>query len=157
MYILGIGGVMAEAAAARSRPVEYYNPRPLILVLCFIWGTAVGFSLNFFRDREDLSAQPQNNAASHPVAAPTAPSELERRRQDTPNIAEVAPTPVTATAARPTIEDIEIAPPDAVLTTEGGLTGRTAAPLARRPQPDPRPPGRAPGPPRPPPIPDLFP
>lgn len=148
---------MAEAAAARPRPVEYYNPRPLILVLCFIWGAAVGFSLNFFRDQEDLSAQPQNPAASHPVTSPAGPSELERRRQDTPNIAEVAPTPVTPTAARPTIEDIAIGPPNAVLTTEGGLTGRTAAPLTQRAPSAPSAPGRASGPPRPPPIPDLFP
>ncbi len=145
------------AETARPRPVEYYNPRPLILGVCFLWGVAMGFCLYFFRAPEQMpSAGPDKPDIA--VASPASPqSELERRRQDTPNIAVVESAPAPA-AAKPTIEDIPLDPPPALLTTEGGLSGRTAKPLGR-------PPARAPAPGQarpsplapPPPLPELMP
>ncbi len=152
------------AEATRVRPVEYYNPRPLILGLCFAWGIAVGFGLNFFRSPEVLDNPNSSPSEQISTTARPIPSEIERRRQDIPNVAEVEPAPVSASSIKQTLENVPVEPPAAILTTEGGLTGRTAQPI--RPQtssasssPVPASPtGTSAGtPPPPPPIPDLSP
>lgn len=147
------------AETVRQRPVEYYNPRPLILGVCFFWGVVMGFCLYFFRAPDQL---PDNRPESRTAAAAAVPvnpqSELERRREGAPNIAVVEPAPADAAPQKPTLEQIQLDPPPALLTTEGGLTGKIAKPLgARTVQQPPRGQSR-PGPlAPPPPLPELMP
>jgi hypothetical protein len=92
------------------------------------------------------------------ITIPPAPaSELERRRLDAPDIAEVGPAPAVETNRNPRFEDLEIGSPAVILNTEGGLTGRNAKPLSRRRVP--AAPGLKsyPGAANPPPLPDLMP
>lgn len=115
------------ADVPRQRLVEYYNPRPMILGLCFFWGIVMGFCLFYF-------APPKQMMRSEYQPDPTpviqsGMSERERRHLDTPNITLVEPAPEEPQTQRPRFEtmDIELAPPH--LSTDGGLTGRTARPL----------------------------
>lgn len=146
------------AEAARPRPVEYYNPRPLILGICFFWGVAMGFCLFYFAPPKQMTDQNQNRG-EEVAPARTTMSEIERRRLDTPNIAEVAPAPEPAASQRPRMETFELEPPAPALSTEGGLTGRTAPALTPQPnavaQPQQR--RRPQQALTPPPIPDLMP
>ncbi|MCD8141217.1 MAG: hypothetical protein LUE17_15880 [Planctomycetaceae bacterium] len=121
------------AEAARQRPIEYYNPRPLILGICFFWGVVMGFCLFYFAPPKQMTDSTQGRSEETMPVRSTM-SELERRRLDTPNIAEVAPAPDPVTSARPRMEVLELEPPAPILSTEGGLSGRNAHTLA--PQPD---------------------
>lgn len=156
------------ADAPRHRPVEYYNPRPMILGLCFFWGIAMGFCLFYFAPPKQMM-RPEAAAVPAPVV-PAALTDRERRRLDTPNIADVAPAPEEAQDQRPRLETMTFEPPPPLLTTEGGLTGRTARPLdivaaplpaslqPAAPQPGQMRPQTQPyAAPAPPPIPELFP
>lgn len=114
---------------SRIRNEEFNNLRPLILFLCFVWGVAMGFMLNFFRPPEvDPATLAQNRAVAQSQAA-AAPqlSETERRYAGAPTIANIDPAPLPASAARMSFEDAVIEPPNVVLTTQGGLTGKTAS------------------------------
>lgn len=146
------------AEATRIRPSEVRNPRPLILAICFIWGIAMGFSINFFRTPETPFASPPAQPTPETEALRPPVSELERRHQDTPNIAQVEPAPQIGKQLRPTLEDIDVPAPALQLTTEGGLTGKTASyPGARAAQPGLSPPSGPSAPRTPPPLPDLMP
>ena len=145
------------AETARQRPVDYYNPRPLILGVCFFWGVIMGFCLYFFRAPEQRLDNTQEQSATAALPPVPVQSELERRRMDAPSIAAVEPAPAIPAASRPTLEQIQLEPPPALLTTEGGLTGRNARMLGNRmAQPPPRIPFRQ-GPMTPPPLPELMP
>ena len=143
------------------RIVEYRNPRPLILGICFVCGVVSGFFLYLFRAPEP---PPEPTRALVP-AARTEPNPADGRSdrlQGLPNIAPVDPEPDGAASLRlPALENFEIVPPPPVVTTEGGLTGLTAKPLepsggrSRAPAAGAAsPPGR---PAVPPPLPDLMP
>ncbi len=156
------------AETPRPKPVEYYNPRPLILGVCFFWGVAMGFCLFYFSPPKQI-ADPGYGREQTEVVLPKNPaSDLERRRSGTPDIAPVTPAPKSVVPARPRLESMEIDPPTPSLTTEGGLTGRTAhlllptqprAPSQRPPsesgtlRPTRKPPAGSPTPP----LPELFP
>ncbi len=150
---------MAEAQRA-ARPVEYYNPRLLILGLCFSWGVAMGFCIFYFSPPQQMAGPTQTNGTEQPEVQRVQLTDQERRRADAPTLAEVSPAPETAARA-PAFETMSIEPHMPPVTTEGGLTGRTARPLAaRNPRPysDPAPVRRAPAPPvEAPPIPELMP
>lgn len=120
------------ADAPRPRPVEYYNPRPLILGICFFWGIAIGFCLFYFAPPKQMMGVGQNDGNKEDTLPTTTMSERERRHLDTPNIADVAPTPEVVQTNRLRIETMEMEPPAPVLTTEGGLNGRTAHVLRQR-------------------------
>lgn len=144
---------------ARIRREEAINPRPLILILCFIWGIAMGFLLNFFRQPAgngvDDARVGQNMTASV-VDSRTAPAGPERRIEGTPAITVIEPTRAHASGERLSIETMPIPTPAVPLTTDVGLTGRLAA-ISETQQPSPRPattPARQPGVPL---IPDLDP
>lgn len=144
--------------ATRVRPVEYYNPRPLILGVCFFWGVVMGFGLNFFRtpisDDRVVVTQGQPAAGTTPATA----SPQDRRLQNLPNIASVEPAPTPAANLKPTLDTMDLEPPPAVLTTDGGLTGRTASLPGRLPPRQAPPPTARPArPATPPPIPELMP
>lgn len=146
------------AEASRTRPIEYYNPRTLILGVCFFWGVVMGFCLFYFAPPKQMSDPNQTNSTqTEPVRSTM--SEVERRRLDTPNIAEVAPAPDPVASQRPRMETLELEPPAPTLTTEGGLTGRTAHALTSQPNAAAQPAARArpPTPSTPPPIPELMP
>lgn len=151
------------AEAPRPRPVEVYNPRPLILGICFFWGIAMGFCLFYFAPPKQMGGQGDDGKEN--VLVPTPTSDLEtRRRENTPDIAPVLATPETLQQAnRLKIETMEMDPPAPILTTEGGLTGRTAHILRQRVRDTSRPatqplrPGTRPSTPIPPPIPELMP
>lgn len=146
------------AETARIRPGEVRNPRPLILAMCFIWGIIMGFSINFFRTPETPFTQQPARQEQEAGSLRPPMSELERRHQDTPNIAQVEPAPQTARTQRPTLENVDVPAPALLLTTEGGLTGKTASqPGARSPQSGLSPSTRPPVPRTPPPLPDLMP
>lgn len=119
----------AMADALRPKPAEYYNPRPLILGVCFFWGIAVGFFLFFFAPpKQSTDAQPARSDAA--AAAPATMTEVERRRQDIPVIADVdLQREAAAPSARPRLETMDLDPPLGILTTEGGLNGKMARPL----------------------------
>ncbi|MDR1520675.1 MAG: hypothetical protein LBU23_11145 [Planctomycetota bacterium] len=145
----------------RPKLVEYHSPRPFILGVCFCCGMVAGFCLYLFRTPERPAGPPA--VPPQPIeAAPAAlPSELERRHQDTPLIAPVESAPLNPANPRPGIESMEIAAPAAIMTTEGGLTGKNARPIN---QPRRRSPAGQTGSPRsppptgvPPPLPDLMP
>lgn len=114
------------ADAPRPRPVEYYNPRPLILGICFFWGIAIGFCLFYFAPPKQMMGVGQNDGNKENVLPANTMSERERRHLDTPNIADVAPVDETVQTNRMRIDTMEMEPPLPVLTTEGGLNGRTA-------------------------------
>lgn len=150
------------AEAPRSRPIEYYNPRPLILGICFLWGVGVGFCLFYFSPPKQMGggAEPPK---PEPVQASTS-SPIDRRNENVPKPAEISNAPAVAAPERPRLETMIIEPPQPILTTEGGLTGRTARPLTVPPlaptspvQPPVSPPGSPPRMPTPPPIPELMP
>lgn len=155
------------ADVTRQRSIEYYNPRPMILGLCFFWGIAMGFCLFYFSPPKQMMRQ-EARREDAPVL-PAVMSDRERRHLDTPNIAPVAPAPEEAQDNRPRLETMDLELPPPLLTTDGGLTGRTARPLALPPvtttvvQPTPAvtPLGPVQQPqyrtPPPPPIPELFP
>lgn len=154
------------AEATRVRPIEYYNPRPLILSVCFIWGIAVGFGVNFFRSPQVAEEIPASKGGHVAEAVRPVPSEIERRRMDLPNVAEVEPAPVVSPSIKQTLENFDVEPPQAILTVEGGLTGQTAQPIRQAPAaaspsapaaPTVTPSGPSAPPPPPPPIPDLMP
>lgn len=114
------------ADVSRTRPLEFYNPRPLILGMCFFWGVVMGFCLFYFSPPKELTAkQPEPPAPDAPAAV-----DPGARWLDAPNISDIPDSPPAApTERRVSIETMEIAPPPPVLTTEGGLTGRTAVPI----------------------------
>jgi hypothetical protein len=152
------------ADAPRPKPVEYYNPRLLILGLCFFWGIAMGFCMFYFAPPKQMLGQSQRDGAQQDVVPVATMSDRERRRIDAPDIATVEPTPETIqTANRLKIETMEMEPPIPILTTEGGLTGRTTHILGQgrgqtpsagsSPEPRARPPALS----QPPPIPELLP
>lgn len=154
------------ADVPRPKPVEYYNPRLLILGICFFWGIAMGFCIFYFSPPKQMLGQGQTNGGQQDVVPVATMSDRERRRLDAPDIASVEPTPETVqTASRLKIETMEMEPPMPVLTTEGGLTGRTTAlpgqrqqwqaspSAAQSPETRPRPPAFS----APPPIPELMP
>ncbi len=148
------------AEAQRARPMEYYNPRFLILGICFFWGVAMGFCLFYFSPPKQMAgpAQPEGGGLT---AAPRAQlTDQERRRVDEPQLFPVEPAPAAA-APKPAFETMTIEPHMPAVTAEGGLTGRTAQPLAQlnaRPYSNPPPARRASSAPAaPPPIPELMP
>lgn len=154
------------AEAARPRPVEYYNPRLLILGICFFWGVAIGFCMFYFAPPKQMSGEGGQNGSQQDVVPVATMTDQERRRLDMPDIATVEPTPETVQpATRLRIESMEMEPPAPVLTTDGGLTGRTARLPGRRFVPGESPASifTAPAPPprpvltEPPPIPELWP
>lgn len=117
---------MSEPAS--PRPVEYYNPRPLILGLCFFWGVVIGFCLFYFSPPKNLSVQTtQQTTTDFTPAGPTRTLE-ERRNQGIPNSSSVDTT--VNMPVRRGFESLDLVPPIVVLTTEGGLTGKTARPLS---------------------------
>jgi hypothetical protein len=145
----------------RPKLVEYHSPRPFILGVCFCCGMVAGFCLYLFRTPERpagssvVPLQPIEEAPAEP------PSNIERRHQDTPPIAPVDSAPFNPASPRPSIESMDIAAPAAILTTEGGLTGKNARPIN---QPRRHPTAGQTGSPRspppigvPPPLPDLMP
>lgn len=144
--------------APRTRPVEYFNPRPYLLGICFLWGIGVGFCLFYFSPPKQIAGKVE---APQPEQQPVAPEDPGRRWKDVPATTVISAVP-TAEPARPRLENMQIEPPAPILTTEGGLSGRTAAPLTVKPQ---RPaaaqtPVRTRPPPQmqqPPPIPELMP
>ena len=144
--------------AQRPRAVEYYNPRPLLLGLCFFWGIVVGFSLFYFAPPKEMDRTVQKPPDENPVVTPVPPS--IRRDQDRPEIVNVDPAPDSGASLQPRMETLVIEPPVPALITDGGLTGRTAQPLT---DPSRRPPaattGLRPTQPRmtPPPMPELMP
>ncbi len=117
------------ADAPRPRPVEYFNPRPLILGICFFWGIAMGFCLFYFAPPKQMTGSGQTDGSQENVLPQTTMTEIERRRLDTPDIADVAPATETVQANRLRIETMEVEPPVPLLTTEGDLNGRTARAL----------------------------
>lgn len=149
------------AEAQRARPMEYYNPRVLILGACFCWGVAMGFCLFYFSPPQQMMG-PAQSAAAAPAEPRAQLTDQERRRVDVPMLEDVTPAPTTSTQL-PAFETMPIEPHMPAVTTEGGLTGRTAQPLARlnpRPYSNPAPAPRAPAPAAPaapPPIPELMP
>ncbi|MCL2000906.1 MAG: hypothetical protein FWG74_05685 [Planctomycetes bacterium] len=144
------------AETVRQRPVEYYNPRPLILGICFFWGVIMGFCLYLVRAPEQVTdnrQEPQAGAVAVPSGMHT---DLERRRMDAPSIAVVEPAPAVD-VSRLTLESIQLDPPPAILTTEGGLTGKNARPLGAAAVPQPPRNQVRPGTLPPPPLPELMP
>lgn len=139
--------------AARPRPVEFYNPRPLILSVCFLWGVAMGFCIFYFSPPEERPARVEVATDGSATPAP----EPGRRLPELPNVASIPDIPEALRNNKVRIEDFEIVPPQAVLTTEGGITGRTAkAPGANPIRPGE--PSRGPAiSPMAPPIPELMP
>lgn len=145
------------ADAPRPRPVEYYNPRPLILGICFFWGIAVGFCLFYFAPPKQMGGTQSPDVEDAP-AAPTMSVE-EKRRLGTPEITSVTPAPDVPETPRLRFETLVVEPPFPTLTAEGGMTGRTAHVLrqrsGRRPPAQTDPQQRRPM--TPPPIPELMP
>ncbi len=148
------------AEAQRARPMEYYNPRPLVLGICFCWGVAMGFCLFYFSPPKQMMGPAQDAGVNQPETRRAQLTDQERRRVGEPTLVEVAPAPEPS-ARQPAFETMTIEPRMPVVSNEGGLTGRTARPLAwRNPRPysDPAPAPRAqPAPAAPPPIPELMP
>ncbi len=148
------------AETQRARPVEYYNPRPLILGICFCWGVAMGFCLFYFSPPKEMMPPERSAGSAQPETPRAQLTDQERRRVGEPTLVEVAPAPETS-ARQPAFETMTIEPHMPAVSTEGGLTGRTARPLVLqnlRPYSDPAPAPRAPPrPPAPPPIPELMP
>ena len=148
------------AEAQRARPMEYYNPRPLILGMCFCWGVAMGFCLFYFSPPKQMMGPEQNTGENEPQTPRNQLTDQERRRVGAPTLVDVAPAP-EATAKLPMFETMTVEPHMPAVTTDGGLTGRTAQPLARqnlRPYSAPTPTRRTPAPAlEPPPIPELMP
>lgn len=145
--------------APRMKPVEYFNPRPIILGLCFLWGIGVGFCLFYFSPPKQIAGKVET---AQPEQAPAAPNPQPDRWGGAPATTEISATPATAEPARPKLETMVIEPPPPVLTTEGGLSGRTAHPLTVKPprpsaEPQPSSPVRPPQTLSPPPIPELMP
>lgn len=147
------------AEAPRPRAVEYYNPRPLLLGICFFWGIAVGFSLFYFAPPSKINSPPPPPPPPPPVEASTLPG--ERRWENVPEILNVTPDTDAPVSQQPRMETLVIEPPVLALNTEGGLTGRTAQPLTVPSlRPTPSTPGVRPPPTRvqaPPPMPELMP
>lgn len=143
------------AEAPRPRPIEYYNPRGLILGICFVWGIAVGFLLFYMAPPKVIPTQGSGKQEGETTAAPT--QTTGRDEQILPPIADVQVAPATV---RPRLESMILESPPPILTPEGGLTGRTAPPLAPRPAGGSDSPRRTPDAQpfiAPPPIPDLPP
>lgn len=153
-------GLLPMAEAPRPRPVEYYNPRPLILAACFFWGVAMGFCIFYFSPPKQMSGSTSPDA---PKPIPNPSRDLTaRRNEDVPAVTPVPITPERKASAEPVFKTMVLEPPLPPLTTEGGLTGRTAHSINRqRPQSLSSPaPTVAPPPPvftAPPPIPELLP
>lgn len=143
------------AEAARPRPMEYYNPRPLILGICFCWGIVMGFCLYYFRPPEQPA--PPARTGTETAEPVTATGVRPDRAADLPVITPVDDRTPTV-AARPNLLTMELEPPPAILTTEGGLTGRVAAPPQQgAPRMPSVPPTRGAPMTAPPPIPELMP
>lgn len=143
--------------APRIRPVESFNPRPYLLGLCFLWGIGVGFCLFYFSPPKQIAGKVE----APPPEQPQVASKPRIRDEDVPATT-VIPDAPTAEPARPRLENMQIESPAPILTTEGGLSGRTAAPLTVKPQRPsaPQTPVRTRPPPpmqQPPPIPELMP
>ena len=145
---------------ARLRGEEYTSIRPLILVLCFVWGVIMGFALNYFRP-VDSAPQPvtetANSSARSSVESTAQSSDMDRRYEGAPAIAAIEPAPAPLANARPSFDNSVVGPPAVVLTIEGGLTGRNARRLALQPARLQPAPGVAPMFPSMPLIPDLAP
>ena len=148
------------AEAPRPRPVEYYNPRPLILAICFFWGVAMGFCIFYFSPPKQMTG-----GTTTPTPAPvpvTAKDLTTRRNEDLPTVTPVSIAPERAAPVESAFKTMELEPPLPALTTGGGLTGRTAQPINRqnlRPLSEPTAPRTTSPPPytAPPPIPELMP
>ncbi|MDR3211718.1 MAG: AtpZ/AtpI family protein [Planctomycetota bacterium] len=115
----------------RTPADEFFNLRPPLLLVCFLWGIAAGFSLNFFRpDEANLSSQVTNPArmdesVRRDIESATPPmSDMDRRHAGAPTIAPVGPAPLSRGNERLSFENLTIQPPLVSLTTEGGLTGK---------------------------------
>ena len=143
------------AEQIRQRPIEFYNPRPMILGVCFFWGIVMGFSLNFFREPEIIEEPKKPPTEGTPSDDKPSRNPEDERLQNVPKIASIDDT--ATIVRRPSIDELDVPAPAVSLSTDGGLTGRTALP------PTPRAPGSAgggqyrPAPTGPPPIPDLLP
>lgn len=126
---------MAEEAV-RPRPAEYYNPRPLILGLCFIWGIVMGFSLQYFRPVETpiVTTSQTNTPETQPITQPSK-AEQTSRRDSAPPVADVDAQFPLNIVQKTTMDNIVISPPPALLTTEGGLTAKLAEPIESSPKP----------------------
>lgn len=113
----------------RARHEEYNNLRPLILIVCFVWGVLAGFALNFFRAPQ-LPVEPQSGqqAAVATAAAPATQqmTETERRYAGAPAIASIDSVPAPVNQERADFEAMPVSAPSVILTTEGGLTGKNA-------------------------------
>ncbi|MDR1612754.1 MAG: hypothetical protein LBT97_08210 [Planctomycetota bacterium] len=124
--------------SARPQREEYVNPRPLILTLCFAWGIAMGFLLNFFRQPETAGANEAQPAPSlvvkHVEAAGGQPG-VDRRLEGAPTIAAIEPTLAVVAGEKLSFENTTVPLPSVSLSTEGGLTGRIAALPRSQPRP----------------------
>lgn len=142
---------MADVA---RRQLEFYNPRPLILGICFFWGAIMGFLLFYFSPPTQLA---EKKKTSEPPTQ-LQPADTRRRWDDAPNITNVPDTPASVTSPRTGFENLVVEPPPVLLTTEGGITGKLAS-RPRTPTERPAPPATGPalGNGRPPPIPELMP
>jgi hypothetical protein len=94
--------------------------------LCFFWGVAIGFCLFYFAPPKQMLGVGQTDGGQEDILPQATMTEIERRRLDTPDIADVAPATEAVQTNRLRIETMELEPPAPVLTTEGGLNGRTA-------------------------------
>lgn len=141
------------ADVARPRPLEFYNPRPLILAMCFFWGAVMGFCLFYFSPPKEFAGKKTKlRPDPQPAPAPGA------RNVSPPEITHIADTlPEAVRSNKVSIENFEVYPPQANLTTEGGLTGKTAAPLKPQTPRPAAPHNRSPTAPMAPPIPELMP
>lgn len=117
------------AEIVRPRLIEYYNPRPLILGVCFCGGMVAGFFLYLLRTPEMPGIAPPIQTPEVPAIPANRQTGIERRQEGVPVIAGVEPTPAPTGGQRPSFETMEINPPPVALITEGGLTGKNARPI----------------------------
>ncbi|MDR2390590.1 MAG: hypothetical protein LBE84_02770 [Planctomycetota bacterium] len=117
------------AEIIRPRLIEYYNPRPLILGVCFCGGMIAGFFLYLLRTPEMPGIAQPIQTVEGPAAPPNRQRGIDRRQEGVPAIAGVEPTPAPIAGQRPNFETMGIDPPPVALTTEGGLTGKNARPI----------------------------
>ena len=144
---------MAETTL-RPRQIEYYNPRPLVLTMCFFWGVVMGFCLFYFSPPKQLT-QPEQAPVQTPVPQTPTKTVEDRRTEGVPTVTSITDEQLPQ---KPRFETMDFPLPPVPLTTEGGMTGRYApppAPLSSRPPVAPMP--SVPADPLAPPIPELMP